>query len=37
VLTEAGIPVSVISTLNAENVKLLPVLLETLKTFPIFA
>ncbi len=37
VLSAAKIPVSVISTLNAENVKLLPVLYETLKTYPIFA
>ncbi len=37
VLTEAGIPVSVISTLNAENVKTLPVLYEILKNYPIFA
>lgn len=36
-LTKADIPVSVISTLNAENVKTLPVLFETLKHYPIFA
>ncbi|MBR6323245.1 MAG: radical SAM protein [Lachnospiraceae bacterium] len=37
VLTEAEIPVSVISTLNAENVKTLSILYETLKEYPIFA
>ena len=37
VLTKADIPVSVISTLNAENVKTLPVLFETLKHYSIFA
>ena len=37
VLGESGIPVSVISTLNRENVPELPVLYETLKQYPIFA
>ena len=37
VLGENGIPVSVISTLNAENVSHLPELYETLKQYPIFA
>lgn len=33
----AGIPVSVISTLNRENVEELPILLETLRRYPIYA
>ena len=37
VLGESGIPVSVISTLNRENVPKLPELYETLKQYPIFA
>ncbi len=37
VLTEAGIPVSVISTLNAENVKRLPEMYRYLEPLPIFA
>ena len=36
-LTKAGIPVSVISTLNAENAETLPELYETLLSYPIFA
>lgn len=37
VLSDAGIPVSVISTLNSENVKVLPSLLDSLMKYPIFA
>ena len=36
-LTSACIPTSVISTLNAENVKTLPAFYEELKKYPIFA
>ncbi len=37
VLLQAGIPVSVISTLNRENVELLPDLLSVLEKLPIYA
>ena len=37
VLTESGIPTSVISTLNSENVRTLPELYETLRKYRIFA
>ena len=37
VLGEAGIPVSVITTLNRENSEYLTDILETLKSFPIYA
>lgn len=37
VLTSAGVPVSVISTLNAENVQVLEDLYDTLRQYPIFA
>ena len=36
-LTEGGIPTSVISTLNSENVETLPELYEILRNYPIFA
>ena len=36
-LTEAGIPAAVITTLNGENIKTLPVLYETLRAYPIYA
>lgn len=36
-LCDAGIPASVISTLNSENVKELPALLEILKKYPVYA